>query len=166
MGLDRCLTEKNGVFTSQSHLEESGPLLESIVAIQGGGILQFYSVDTDDLGGGIECANGRYANPISESGKDGNKPVSGTVDLIENSTYFFTDDTTATLPKVAGFTGGEGVFVTGAIKAVLSKISVQGDEGEVIISAKTLQEASDFDLEESGITFEFIFNALTNKWEV
>lgn len=67
MGLDRCLTEKNGVFTSTVRLQESEPLLESIVAIQGVGSLQFYSVDVADLGGGLLLGNGRYANPITDN---------------------------------------------------------------------------------------------------
>ena len=163
MGLDRCLTEKNGVFTSQAHLEGSGPLLESIVAIQGVGTLQFYSVDATDLGGGIVCANGRYANPIG--GSSGSVPVSGTVTLSKNKSYFLTANSATVLPNVTGFTGGETVTISAAIAAVASTLTVNGSQGELI---KTSSGGSDtvFNLTSTGVSFEFIFNAVTGNWEV
>ena len=163
MGLDRCLTEKNGVFTSQAHLEGSGPLLESIVAIQGLGTLQFYSVDATDLGGGIPCANGRYANPIGGTG--GNLPVSGNITLSKNKSYFLTSDSIALFPSVVGFIGGESVTVIASIAAVASSLTVNGSQGELI---KTSSGGSDtaFNLTNTGVSFEFIFNAVTGNWEV
>ena len=66
MGLDRCLTEKDGIFESAARLQESQPILGTTVAINTAGVLQFYKVESADGGSGLpfDVPSILFANPV------------------------------------------------------------------------------------------------------
>ena len=102
MGLDRCLTEKNGVFEDTAKLQESEPLINSVVAISDSGTLQFFSVDATDLGSGLSLNNGRFANPISDPQTDTNttNTSTNTTNIAKKVEKSFTVISTATALQI------------------------------------------------------------------
>ena len=87
MGLQKCLTEKDGIFTSVAQLEESSPIIDSIVAVKGIGSIQLYTVDNINAGNGILLPNSYYANPVTEESSTmvTTKMVSGVITLPEGA---------------------------------------------------------------------------------
>ena len=159
MTLQRGLTEVHGNFKAQARLVAANVKENSLVFING----VPYSVDSANKGDGVLLDNSLYANPVfMPSGKS---PISGTVTLDKNSDSFIAANSTLTFPDVTTFTGGESVKVVAAIAATLSTLTVDGTDGELI---KTSSGGSDtvFNLTNTGVSFEFIFNALTGNWEV
>lgn len=162
-GLQRGLTEVNGNFKTQARLVAANVKENSMVFIDG----VSYSVDSADKGDGILLANTLFANPVGAATGEtsGKKPISGTVTLAKNSDSFITANSTLTFPDVTTFAGGESVKVTAAIAATLSTLTVDGTQAELI---KTSSGGSDtvFNLTNTGVSFEFIFNAVTGNWEI
>tara|TARA_R110000850_G_C9846834_1_gene454858 strand:- start:453 stop:944 length:492 start_codon:yes stop_codon:yes gene_type:complete len=163
MTLQRGLTEVNGNFKTQARLVVANVKENSLVFIDG----TPYSVNSVDLGSGILLSSGLYANPVGSAigETSGKNPVSGIATLTKNSDSFITANSTLKLPDVTSFTGGESVKVVAAIAAVTNTLTVDGTQSELI---KTSSGGSDtvFNLTSTGVSFEFIFNAVTGNWEV
>ena len=163
MTLQRGLTEVNGNFKTQARLVAASVKENSLVFIDG----VPYSVDSANKGSGILLNSGLYANPkfpVIDMASN-RVPISGASTTPVGFDYFATANATITMDDVTNFTGGERFTVVAAIAATSSTLTVDGTDGELI---ETSSGGSDtvFNLTNTGVSFEFIFNAVTGNWEV
>jgi len=173
MAYARGLTAIDGNFPTQADLVASKAIANSLVFIDGVG----YTVDTTDGGSGILLNTGLFANPTittdpqiaintaSIATLKKRTVISGVATISEGIEYFLSANATITMPNVSAFVGGERFKVVASIAATSSTLTVDGSSGELI---KTSTGGSDtvFNLTNTGVNFEFIFNKLTGNWEV
>lgn len=93
-------------------------------------------------------------------------PVTGASTTPVGFDYFATVNATITMDNVTGFTGGERFTIAAAKGIVGSTLTVDGTGGEVIEPANGDPTDTVFNLTTVGVSFEFIFNAVTGNWEV
>jgi hypothetical protein len=196
MALTSGLTEINGLFASQARMVASKLRAGATVAVQTGSTIQWYDIDAADAGSGVQLTNLLYANPVESPQTDTNTSAistntsniatnvtniatntaaiavlkkrttaTGTATFLIGVEYFLTANSTITMPDVTGFTGGERFKVVASIAAVSSTLTVDGTQSE-LIKTSTGGSHTVFNLTNTGVNFEFIFNAVTGHWEV
>lgn len=157
----QALTRAFGSFKDEASLKSSDAPLESTVFLNS----KAHNVGATNLGEGVLLNSGRYANPVIVPLKK-RVPALGVVTIESGGDYFATANTIATMPDVTGFTGGERFTIVAAKGIVGSTLTVDGTQSEEIEPANGDPTDTVFDLTTVGVSFEFIFNAVTGNWEV
>tara|TARA_R110002020_G_scaffold147185_2_gene322338 strand:- start:5964 stop:7004 length:1041 start_codon:yes stop_codon:yes gene_type:complete len=93
-------------------------------------------------------------------------PVSGVSTTPVGFDYFATANATITMDDVTGFVGGERFSIVAGKGVIGSTLTVDGSDDEVIEPANGNPTDTVFNLTTAGVSFEFIFNAVTGNWEV
>lgn len=153
------LTEIDGNFKTEARLVASNVEENSLVFIDGAS----HTVDPNNKGGGTLLDNTLFANAAASPKRI---PISAALTIVKGFDYFATTNSTIAMPNVTGFTGGERFTIAAAITATLSTLTVDGTQSEEIAPRNGDPTDTSFDLTTVGVSFEFIFNAVTGNWEV
>ena len=189
MSWERGLREVDGNFATQARLIQADVKVDSLVFIDGSN----YVINTIDAGVGILLNNGLYANPKTsttdpQTAINTGNITTNTGNITTNTTavleltkrtivdgvvttsigldYFASVDATITMADVTGFVGGERFSIVAGKGVTGSTLTVDGAQGEEIEPANGVSTDTAFNLTTVGVSFEFIFNAVTGNWEV